>query len=286
MGTIEINLFADMASIMRQELVEIGYKVNIPDDRELLNYYFTTCNRIISARPRKVHEAAEMVVPSSRRSGYDALKDKFEKGISVMPHLSKQIKGLKFQDKMLFDWGIQHFHLGTTLEPDGFIKQYNEILYVIVENDDVYFITVDEHDHWSDIDLLEKVLANWPHLLKSYQTGGTPTVQFSSKEIEALREFNVNTIVTLSDGHGYMGRGMGMTGAGTSADAVLNTNQMARTLQQFEKDIKQQYIPKDDETLRFSLLRKPDGIYLTEANSTQQSQLFNFKSLKSKIEGK
>ena len=286
MGTIEINLFADMANIMRQELVEIGYKVNIPDDRELMNYYFTTCNRIISARPRKVHEAAGMVVPASRKAGYDALKDKFEKGVSVMPHLSKQIRGLKFQDKMLFDWGIQHFHLGTTLEADGFIKQYDEILYAIVENDDVYFITVDEHDHWSDIDLLEKVLANWPQLLQSFQTGGTPTVQFSSKEVETLRRFNINTIVTLSDGHGYMGRGMGMTGAGTSADAVLNANSMARDLRKIEKDVKQQNVPKDGETLRFSLLRTADGIYLTEVNSTQQSQLFNFKSLKSKIEGK
>lgn len=127
MGTVEINLIADMANIMRQELAEIGYKVNVPDDRELMNYYFTTCNRIISARPQRVHKAAHIVVPASRQTGYDALKDKFEKGKNVMSHLCKQIKGLKFQDKMLFDWGIQHFHLGTTLEPDCFIKQYDEI---------------------------------------------------------------------------------------------------------------------------------------------------------------
>ena len=137
MEMIEINLFADMANIMRQELVDIGYKVNIPDDRELMNYYFTICNRIISTHPRRVHEATQLTVPTARQAGYDLLKNKFEKGLCVMPHLSKQIRGLKFQDKMLFDWGIQHFHLGTALDPDGFIKQYDEILYAIVENDDV-----------------------------------------------------------------------------------------------------------------------------------------------------
>lgn len=33
---------ADMANIMRKELQEIGYKVNVPDNRELMMYYFTT----------------------------------------------------------------------------------------------------------------------------------------------------------------------------------------------------------------------------------------------------
>lgn len=54
MGTIQINLISDMARIMRKELEEIGYKVNIPDDRELMMYYFTTCKRIVKAIPRTI----------------------------------------------------------------------------------------------------------------------------------------------------------------------------------------------------------------------------------------
>ena len=111
-------------------------------------------------------------------------------------------------------------------------------------------------------------------------------MSFSSEHVEVLREFNVNTIVTLSDGHGYMGRGMGMTGAGTSADAVLTSNRMVRDLQQIEKDIRQQNVTKSGGIYKFSLFRTPDCIYLTESNSLRKYQLFNFKTLKSKIEGK
>lgn len=283
MGTIQINLISDMARIMRKELEEIGYKVNIPDDRELMMYYFTTCKRIVKAIPRTVHVANDLFVPESRRAGYDALIDKFVRGESVMQHMSKQIRGLKFQDKMLFDWGIHHFHLDTTIEADGFVKQHDEIVYAIVSDSDVYVIAVLDHEHWADKNLLEVVLANWPHLLESYRVAGKPVIDFDSNGVEKLREANVNTILTLSDGNGYMGRGMGITSAGTSSDAVLKTIRMQKELQKFEVDIKNKFFPKDNEHLLFGLSRTPEGIYLEEPHLGYVSKVFNFASLKRKL---
>lgn len=280
---IEIDLVTDMANIMRDEMREIGYKVNIPNDREAMIYYFTTCARIVKTKPRKVHEAAGLVVPESRKAGYDALKTRFEKGESVVPHLSKQIKGLKFQDKMLFDWGIHHFHLDDKIEEDGFVKQHDELVYAIVEEDDVYFIDVLEHDHWSDKDLLEKVLSNWPYLLKPYQIGGIPVEDFDSNDIEQLRKSNVNLVLTLSDGHGYMGRGMGMTGAGTSANASIQTIDMANCLKKMEKQIIDNNTNVDGKTLIFTLERENGIIYLKETTTGQKWDAFQFQSLKMKI---
>lgn len=280
---IKIDLIADMANIMRDELREIGYKVNIPDDRELMIYYFTTCNRIVKKRPRKVHEAAGIVVPPSRQAGYDALKERFEKGESVMPHLSKKIKGLMFQDKMLFDWGIHHFHLHDVIEPDGFVKQRDELLYAIVDEDDVYFIDVLDHDHWHDKDLLEKVLVNWPQLLAPFRTGGMPVVNFNSTEVEELRGMNINLILTLSDGNGYMGRGMGMTAAGTSADATNSTIHMATELKKLENQVKENNHPQAGVTLIYNLVRKGDTIYLVEKTTGHEWKSFDFQSLKTKL---
>jgi len=283
MGTIQINLISDMVRIMRRELEEIGYKVNITDDRVLMMYYFTTCKRIIKAIPRKVHEANNLVVPESRRAGYDALKAKFERGESVMQHMSKQIKGLKFQDKMLFDWGVHHFHLDTTIEADGFVKQHDEIVYAIVDDRDVYVIAVWEHEHWADKNLLEVVLANWPHLLEPFRITGKPVMDFDSKGVEKLREANVNTVLTLSDGYGYMGRGMGITTAGTSSDAVLETISMQKELSNIEIEIKNKFFPKDNEHLLFALSRTPEGIFLEEPHLGYVSKVFNFASLKRKL---
>ena len=283
MGSIHINLIPDMARIMRRELEEIGYKVNIPDDRELMMYYFTTYKRIVKAVPRNVHEAEGLVVPPSRRAGYDALKAKFERGESVMQHLSKQIRGLKFQDKMLFDWGVHHFHLDTTIEADGFVKQHDGIVYAIVDDRDVYVIAVWEHEHWADKNLLEVVLANWPHLLEPFRITGKPVLDFDSKGVEKLREANVNTVLTLSDGFGYMGRGMGITTAGTSSDAVLDTIRMQKDLTNIEIDVKNKFFPKDNEYLLFGLSRTPEGIFLEEPHIGYVSQIFNFASLKRKL---
>ncbi len=280
---IEIDLVADMANIMREEMREINYKVNIPDDREAMIYYFTTCVRIVKAKPRKVHEANSIVVPESRKAGYDALKARFMKGESVMPHLSKQINGLKFQDKMLYDWGIHHFHLDDKVEEDGFVKQHNELVYAIVEEDDVYFIDILEHNHWSDKDLLEKVLSNWPYLLKPYQIGEIPVEDFDSNDIEQLRKSNVNLVLTLSDGHGYMGRGMGMTGAGTSANASIQTIDMVNSLQKLEKQIIDNNTNLDGKTLIYTLERENGIIYLKETTTGQKWDVFQFQSLKMKI---
>lgn len=280
-----MNLIADMANIMREELREIGYKVNITNDHEVMICYFTICKRIIKATPRCVHEAKGLVVPSSRKTGYDTLKEKFEKGESVMPYLSKQIKGLKFQDKMLFDWDIHHFHLGAVIESNGFVKQNDEILYAIVDEKDVYFIDVLDHTHWSDKELLDKVLSNWPGLLESYRIDGQPEIDYSSKEVEQLRAINVNAILILSDGNGYIGRGMGITAAGTSSYATITANKMAHDLDDLERCVNERFKTNDDELYEFKLHRKPEGIYLVDNNHSMMYQVFDFQSLKNKITG-
>lgn len=99
MAQINMNLYSDMVQIMREELLELGYKTtSITDERMLMIYYFTINSRLVEKKPRAVHEAKGFVVPPSRKAGYDLLKEKFLRGDSVSPHLSKSIKGLKYQD--------------------------------------------------------------------------------------------------------------------------------------------------------------------------------------------
>lgn len=285
MATVNMNFCSDMVQIMRDEMSEMGFKTkNVTDVHELMMYYFTINKRLIRKTPRTVHESQGLVIPPSRQDGYNLLKERFQKGESIIPHLSKQILGYKFPDKMLFDWDINHFHLGTTIKADGFVDQHDEIVYAIVTDSDVYVIDILEHEHWDDISLLEKVLANWPALLLTFRVNGTPEVAFSQEDFKHLRDMNINVMLTLSDGHGYLGRGFGMTSAGTSADAVMQANRMIHDLQTMERWCKEQLLPTSDQyTFNLSLIRIGDGIYISDPQMGVLHQAFVFPSLKSKF---
>lgn len=285
MTTVNMNFRADMVRIMRNEMEELGLKTkNLVDEHDLMMYYFTVNKRLVSKRPRAVHEAKNLTVPPSRNDGNNLLKRKFQDGESLLPHLSKQIRGYKVPDKMLFDWDINHFHLGTALDTDGFVDTHDEIAYAIVTDSDVYIIAIMKHEHWDDISLLETVLENWPELLETFRVAGTPVVSFSQKDFSAFREHNINIMLTLSDGHGYLGRGMGISTAGTSVDAVLSANRMFRDLQEFEKWCRKQLasVP-DGYVFNLSLLRIQDGIYISDPKMGILLQAFFFKSLKQKF---
>lgn len=58
MATVNMNFRADMVRIMRNEMEELGFKTkNLLDEHDLMMYYFTVNKRLVSKRPRKVHEA-------------------------------------------------------------------------------------------------------------------------------------------------------------------------------------------------------------------------------------
>lgn len=283
MAIINMTLISDMVDIMRDELKEIGYKTSsITDGHELMVFYFTIQYRLVAKRPRRVHEAKGFTIPASRKAGYEWLKSKFEKGESVLPHLSKSIKGLKYQDKLLFDWSIHHFHLGTTVKDDGFVDQHDAIVFAIVEEDDVYMLQIEEHGNWSDKDKLEIVLNNWPHLLE--RIDGTPSDDFSSEQIGELRACNVNVVVTLSDGHGYIGRGMGYTANGGSAGASLAAKYMCNDIVKLEEQIAKCLTRMPNSTMyNIKLIRYPHEICAEDIALGIKVKVFGFDSLKEKF---
>ena len=282
MATVNMNFRSDMVRIMRDEMSEMGFKTkNVSDEHELMMYYFTINKRLVKKTPRTVHESQGLIIPPHRKDGYILLKEKFQRGESIIPHLSKQILGYKFPDKMLFDWDINHFHLGTTIKADGFVDQHDEIVYAIVTDRDVYVIDILEHEHWYDISLLEKVLVNWPALLSTFRVDGTPVSKFSQEEFTSLRNSNINIMLTLSDGHGYLGRGLGVTTAGTSADAVMQANRMIHDLQAMERWCNNQLLPLSEQyTFKLSLTRIGNGIYISDPQMGVLHQVFDFPSLK------
>lgn len=70
------------------------------------------------------------------QSGYKTLKAKFANGDDVTPHLSSNILNDTYEDYLLNDWGIHHFHLGQNIS-DGFAGRTGPLLFALITNSNV-----------------------------------------------------------------------------------------------------------------------------------------------------
>lgn len=287
MAQINIHIYNDLVNIFRHEIEEVGYPTaDITDPYKLIIMYFTMRKRLVEKRPRKVILPQDFTCPTALHNGLDVLVNKFVNGEDVNPHLSRTNKKLEFPDLMLFDWNIHHFHLGTTMEGDGYVSRTGDILYAIVSKDEVYFIKIQPHNHWSDLDLIETVHQNWPELIARFRIDGTPEVAFNSTEIAQLRKAHVNVMITTKDGTGYLGMGMGFMTDGSSSDAALQAVRKAHEAKNIEKRITEELnciesdLGRNGMEFEVEAVRMPSGIYAIEHNYNLGWLLYNIKSIK------
>ncbi len=228
---VNLDIEREVAALLKEELCKGGYSVS--DDmgtRDLFIAYFGLRTRMVSKRKRKVWLASDFDCPPHLQKGFEFLKSKIEAGDDLRGHLSRKLKDLEEEDFLLFDWNIRHFHLGEIVDADGFVKRTKELLFAMVDEDNVYCIKIAPHGGWSDKELLETVHKNWPLLLNSWKVNATPEVNFTSGEIAELRKGHVNVIVQLNDGTCYVSPGFGIMTSGVSARAVLETMGIQRML--------------------------------------------------------
>lgn len=207
------KLSEDLCQIIRDEVTQKGlacptFDVEPQKNRHsLIAAYCSMLGRRVPQAKRRVHLSTSLSIPDEVTTGFELLVRKFENGEDVNPHLNKFSAKLDKNDQLLYDWGINHFHLGTALEPSGFIQRSGPIAYAIVKENDVYIITVAEHGHWSDKDLLEIVDANWPALIAVWKIEGEWDVNFSSEEIGKLRKCGITSGIKLANGNSYISPG-------------------------------------------------------------------------------
>lgn len=232
------TLIGDYAAILRDDLRSRGFDSStISDDRKLIIAYFTLFSRMVESKKRTVHMPPTLNIDESVREGFELLKGKFQNGGNVNPHLSRLVTKLSKQDKMFFDWGINHFHLGTTMDSDGFISRTGPVAYTVVTPSDIYVVDVAPHGNWSDKQLLETIDRYWPELIQAYRVDGTFEVKFNKDEIKALRNANVNTVITLDNSHSYMSVGGGYATDGSWMPAVRSLLDLTKLFHQLHNEL-------------------------------------------------
>ena len=130
----------------------------------------------------------------------------FERGKTVTPHLSKEVNVTdpRIPDGLLWDYGMHHLHLSRADGKDGFVRRSDWLLYVIVADQDVFFVDVRPHKdseglQWVRQDLLTFVHSNWPELTEGRLLHGVTGSTVTDLEKLELRRKNVNVAPAIGD---------------------------------------------------------------------------------------
>ena len=211
-----MNFISDLADIIKQQFEKAGISYdNRLDVRDLTARYLEMLNRRVIPTPRRVHLSDE-IHDSLGKLAHESNKEQKEKaleawrtvfyirhllakGENVTRFLSKSVNDFTSQDKMLWDFGMHHFHLNRTLEPSGnFVERSDYLLFAIITDADAYYVDVRPHRdpqrlEWVRQDLLAIVHSNWPELIEANILQGIlGDGARTDEEIKELRKVSIN----------------------------------------------------------------------------------------------
>ena len=244
-----MDFFADYSEWCRGALLTAGYVVEPNETAEsLITKYFNVRHRRVPLRKRQPHMAKAFRCPPEHQSGLQVLLAKVTNGDDLRPHQSTLLANADFDDAMLNDWGIQHFHLGAASHPrlPGFMSRTGPVLYAVVQKNDFYCIDVVEHGKWSSQDILESINNDWPHLLShSHPKSSTLkpqslAVQYSDEDVAKLRKAGIQPITQRKDGSITIAPGGGIAMDGTSGSVVFARTRLLSHCRELERTVAQE----------------------------------------------
>ncbi|HEM48573.1 MAG TPA: hypothetical protein ENO27_00040 [Caldithrix sp.] len=251
MSQISYNVELNFKRDFIENLVSIfaNYNINIDVTEEPENIkikFFNFMKRLIPVISRTVLKSREFSCPSELEMGLALLIEKISKGDDLFAHLSKQIVNLAYNDSLLNDWGIYHLHLGTTVEPDGFITRTGPVLFARFDDTNAYLINVMVHGNWTKQQMIKVLHNNWPESIKNYRLIDVIGLEHvpTDDDIKIARKFGFNTAVEIEPGVVYTSIGGGYTTSKTSMDVMstmFHYNRLVEDLEKYVKENSQKY---------------------------------------------
>jgi len=249
---LKLNFWSDWIALLRPELARMGYTVPAnTDEREVALLYFNALFRRLPKKPRKIWRSPELQCPAKLQNGLKWLENKVTSGGDLNPHLSRKTPKLDYDDALLNDWGIFHFHLGTRYitkgKQTGLVEGTDPVLLARVTDTEFYAVCTGNHQNgWADLNWLEILHKNWPKSIEQFKQPQAKALSqvVDRATVEALRagqgkkSGKINAPIRLQDGTIYSQFGGGYTSDGRSLVVVMTVNQRVAELRHLEKFVR------------------------------------------------
>lgn len=194
--------------------------------------------RIINMRSREIHEASDLLIVQKHQKAYSAILTDISSGYDLKKYQSRKLKNLDYDDDMLSHWSIQHFHLGHTIENDGFVTRTEELLFVHFTQDVAHVLGVFSHNSWCDLNIIEIMHSNWPQELAVFKSESDAKT-LTEEEQKTLRKKHANANIRVKDGTEYLSPGIGVTANGAPIFAIINRQKVIYDLNKTFKSIQE-----------------------------------------------
>jgi hypothetical protein len=288
--SVEANFEADWIEFCREALASLGCPAAPgTSDEDVSFQYFNAQKRLVAARPRTVHKAQGFTCPADLTAGLEVLLGKVERGDNLGPHLSRKVLDPAEDDVLLNDWGVHHFHLGTSIENDGFVERTGPLAFAMVQPDDFYLIDVFPHGAWTRLQIVEAIHANWPSVVARYRLVGiTVSARPTDADIKQFRKYGLQAMITVSDGTVYGPLGGGYSTVGSSMQVLARsdrTRKIARWLEDYARANVNEWVTRArargsavEEPYRLKLVVQTDGAMAFRLESVPPVQ-FNVRDV-------
>lgn len=286
-----INLIEDWEKIVCDYLRNEDHKIPRYNDKLGLGVFFCNLKYMdITAKKRTVFFSKEFTCPPVFKKRVVEIQKRIEKGLSIKPFLSKGSSRIKNKDYLLYDWNIYHLHLGKLdMKNSKFSSRTNELLFIYVTEESIYFIDILNHESFTEKKLLSIIRSNWPFLLDEFLIEGVLELSpmLSEDDIGLFRKKGISMFTQLDSGEIFFPPGRGIVSTSDSAKSVHSTlsvlNHLRKSQESVVKNIESikltisNYSNKeiDNMNLIFQLKIINTNFYLVEINSNYVEYLFS-----------
>ncbi|WP_444659953.1 hypothetical protein ACRQV7_06960 [Caproiciproducens sp. R2] len=236
--SIDIDLCADFNAILWHRLKNMGYTPS--SAKHSATEYFKVKKLQIPQKKRQACYSKEFSCPSGYEAALSEFQSRVENGSDLTAFMTTRRVNPNFNDLLLNDWNIHHFHLTRRFHPNGLAKRSDYELFVYFTDTTAYFLQVYRHQKkhlFASQDLVRILHDNWPELISNRKLNDVLSLYPhapSDEEYDCLRKAHVLTMVEVKPGTVYFPLGGGYASDGSSTDAVRLSDHWHNLLKRIE----------------------------------------------------
>jgi len=241
-AAIIIDFISDWIEMLRGQLVHMGYQLGATEQKQrIVMKFFNVRRRRIVQRPRTVLTSKEFSCPPEHEDALREFNERTTRGEDLTPFQSKWLLDADYNDGLLSDWNIHHFHLSSLADADKpvFRKRTWQLLFAFVTDDSMLLIDVMPHGSWASQRLIEILHSNWPERLQRWRVAGVLGSERETSESDRLMlRKRVIDLTQVRDGTVYAPIGGGSASSGASVDAVEAADRATAVVRGWEEYVR------------------------------------------------